>query len=201
VIFEPFVDLNGDGILEYISLASNGIEVANLKGEVVLSVSKEALPQKFAFFRYTGEFDGKLGDELLMMTKGELIFVDGSGRVRAIKSPVNSLVVAAGDIDGDGRDEILGQGEFFDFNQNKLTKLQNAPSTWLGYNEIWDMDGQGMREIGYFSMDGEMMVYSAAGQLIYHETFGDAMFHRGIVRSKGREHLVVHLSEKTLIYP
>ena len=204
VIFERLVDLDGNGEYEYVAQVGEELRVVDGTGASIIELDRSVVTNgNIMQLSAVGNFDGVIGEELLLLTSDGGVAINGTGLIRKLPEAFVTVTVGVGDIDGDGWDEIVDyQGQVYDFNSGKMRNLGTFGGIQIPSNIlIWNMDNSGEREIGYFEMDGSMRVYAADGKLIHYETFGDHILHSGIIRSKGKEHLVLQLYQKTLIYP
>lgn len=156
--------------------------------------------------------------QLLAKRHGTLSFFSfPSGRKDVYDWPPLVLSCGAGDIDGDGREELICRSGFLNVSSGRFTAFEtvagkgtaqeNEPAT--GFDAGPDVPlvlklppDSGSQVICTDGLMGtSLKIYDAGGRCIYQEDFGRTLFKTLGLKSSGRDYLVLQFEEQILIYP
>ncbi|MEZ5337405.1 MAG: VCBS repeat-containing protein [bacterium] len=209
------VDVNGDGALELVLSSSDGTKVLvyDSSGQLL----HEMQTRREDYSPLWGDTDGDGCAELLFTRSG----ANGEILVRRRPEEQEELLsgiwqdsgwpVLAHDVDGDGCEELFSStGAYLNVGSGAYTRL-NFPAqsnTMGGVSRIVpvDIDGDGKREYatgsGGYGMDSALHLFDDAGTCLYYEEFGAMLEQMDVITDgQGREHLVILLDNRLLLYP
>ena len=196
-------DITGDGEEEVIvSIGTTGEFVT-----AALDPSGQELwrvPEAIFELKYVGDFDGD--GEIELITSGDpsgWTVIDSEGEVSRIEAQDGnrSPIYYVGDLDGDGELELAAGAGVYDLKGRKRWryKLPEGPwtfSTLDKYAVVGDADGDGKKEIAFFSRDPNfgsqasadhwIFLFDAQGKLLWnHKTHASLLYPGAFVDING----------------
>jgi hypothetical protein len=213
-------DIDDDGYPELLASKPDPNEQFGSSDEIAFGkdgqqVWSGRLPGTYCCF---GDIDGDGQDEIVCTGRlvRELEVYELHRNTRQLKKlktfadwPDREIPKLCLDLNGDKKDEVVASGKgYFDpahdaYQPFNLTapladQIETALSRCVG----GDFDADGKPEVAVHGQTaGFIALFGPGGTCKYYEEFGDITWHIANARAGGKDHLVVQLTDRLLIYP